>query len=58
MNTQKIVSRFNRDTVLFECEIGDGIESSMAMRYALEKAVESRADLSGADLSRASEKQG
>jgi hypothetical protein len=47
---QKIVSRWNSDTVLFECEVPEGIDSGLAMRHALEAAVKSGADLSGADL--------
>jgi hypothetical protein len=47
----KIVSRWNADTVLFECEAPEGMESGMHMRHALEKATEARAYLSGADLS-------
>ena len=50
-NTIKIVSRWDSSRVLFECEIPEGLDSGMAMRHALEKAVESRAYLSGADLS-------
>jgi hypothetical protein len=49
--TQKIVSRWDSSKVLFECEIPDGIDSGLAMRHALEKAVESRANLIGANLS-------
>ena len=49
--TVKIVSRWNSERVLFECEVPDGIESGLAMRHALEKAVESGANLSGANLS-------
>ena len=48
--TVKIVSRWNPETVLFECEAPAGIESGMAMRHALEKAVASGAYLSGAYL--------
>jgi hypothetical protein len=39
------------DEVLFECEVPEGIESGLMTRYVLEKAVESRANLSGAYLS-------
>jgi hypothetical protein len=46
----KIVSRWNADTVLFECEAPEGMESGMHMRHALEKATEARANLSGAYL--------
>ena len=48
--TVKIVSRWNSERVLFECEVPDGIESGLAMRHALEKAVESGANLSDAYL--------
>ncbi len=51
MTTQKIISRYNSATVLFECELPDGLASGLAMRHALEKAVEAGADLSDADLS-------
>ena len=51
MATQKIVSRWNSDKVLFECELPNGVASGLAMRHALEKATKERADLSGADLS-------
>jgi hypothetical protein len=46
----KIVSRFNSDTVLFECDAPEGLESGLYMRHALEKATEARKDLSGANL--------
>jgi hypothetical protein len=51
MAKQKIVSRYDSNTVLFECDVPDDIESGLAMRHALEKAVEARANLSGANLS-------
>jgi hypothetical protein len=51
MALTKIVSRHDSSNVLFECDVPDGVESGLAMRHALEKAVEARADLSGADLS-------
>ena len=51
--TQKIVSRWDSSKVLFECEIPAGLDSGLAMRHALERAVESRASLSDAYLSRA-----
>jgi hypothetical protein len=51
MATQKIVSRWNSDKVLFECELPEGIDNSLKMRHAVEKATESRANLSGANLS-------
>ena len=47
----KIVSRWDSEKVLFECEAPEGMESGLHMRHALEKATESGADLSGADLS-------
>jgi uncharacterized protein YjbI with pentapeptide repeats len=50
MAKQQIVSRFNSAKVLFECEIPEDVESGLAMRHALEKAVEARADLRGAYL--------
>ena len=36
--------------VLFECYVPHGVESSLAMRYALEEAVKAGADLTGANL--------
>jgi uncharacterized protein YjbI with pentapeptide repeats len=48
---QQIVSRWNSSTVLFECELPDGLDSGMAMRHALEQAVKSDANLSDANLS-------
>jgi len=45
---QKIFHRSN-SAVIFECEVPDE-NSGMAMRYALEKATQSGADLIGADL--------
>ena len=39
------------DAVLFECDVPDEIESGLAMRHALEKAVASDANLIGANLS-------
>jgi hypothetical protein len=53
MATQRIVSRWDPSKVLFECEIPDGLHSGLAMRHALETAVESGANLSGANLSNA-----
>jgi hypothetical protein len=47
--TIQIRHRFT-DAVLFECEAPDGLDSGLRMRHALEKAVESRADLRGANL--------
>jgi hypothetical protein len=46
-----IRSRWNSDTVLFECKVPADIESGLRTRYVLERAVEDRAVLSGADLS-------
>jgi uncharacterized protein YjbI with pentapeptide repeats len=48
--TIQIKHRFT-DAVLFECEAPEGLDSGLRMRHTLEKAVEVRADLSGADLS-------
>ena len=45
----QIKSRWT-DAVLFECEIPDDTPSGLAVRVALEKAVEANANLSGADL--------
>ena len=47
----QIRSRWNADTVLFECDAPDGLESGLYMRHALEKATQARANLSGANLS-------
>ena len=47
----KIVSRFDSERVLFECDAPEGLESGLYMRHALEKATQDRADLRGADLS-------
>jgi hypothetical protein len=47
---QRIVSRFDSTRVLFECEVPADMESGMALRHALEKAVGSGANLSGANL--------
>ncbi len=41
------------DAVLFECELPDGTQSGLATRHALEKAVNARADLDGANLAEA-----
>ena len=46
----KIVSRFDSNRVLFECDAPEGLESGFYMRHALEKATTARAYLSGADL--------
>jgi len=51
MTTQKIVSRWDSSKVLFECELPEGLASGLAMRHALEKAVQKNTDLSDADLS-------
>jgi hypothetical protein len=50
MNKIKIVSRWDADTVLFECDAPEGLESGLYMRHALEKATQARANLRGADL--------
>jgi len=50
-NTVRIVSHWDRERVLFECEAPADMASGLRTRYALEKAVESRANLSGAYLS-------
>ncbi|MFM9928181.1 pentapeptide repeat-containing protein [Variovorax sp. H27-G14] len=47
----RIVSRYNSDNILFECEAPEGLESGLHMRHALEKATQARRDLSGAYLS-------
>jgi hypothetical protein len=49
--TKQIVSRWDSSRVLFECEVPDGLDSGLAMRHALEKAVETGANLSCAYLS-------
>ena len=53
--THRIVSRWNSDHALFECEVPADVESVLRTRYALERATEHHAalrsvDLSGADL--------
>lgn len=45
----QIKHRFT-NAVLFECDVPDDVESGLATRHALEKAVVSGADLRGADL--------
>ena len=50
MITQKIVSRFYSSNVLFECELPEGLASGLAVRHALEKAVQQKAYLRGAYL--------
>ena len=51
----KIVSRWDSDRVLFECDLPEDTPSGMLMRHTLEKAVAQRprADLRSADLSSA-----
>jgi uncharacterized protein YjbI with pentapeptide repeats len=49
--TQKIVSRYDSELVLFECELPDGLDSGLSMRHALESATKASAYLRGADLS-------
>ena len=51
MTKHQIFSRYDGAKVLFECDLSDDIESRMAMRHALETAVERGANLSGANLS-------
>jgi uncharacterized protein YjbI with pentapeptide repeats len=51
MTKIQIRSRWNNDTVLFECDAPEGLESGLYMRHALEKATQARANLSGANLS-------
>jgi uncharacterized protein YjbI with pentapeptide repeats len=46
---QQIMHRYS-GTVLFECDLPDDTPSGLAMRHALEKAVASGANLSGAEL--------
>jgi uncharacterized protein YjbI with pentapeptide repeats len=46
----QIKHRFT-DAVLFECDVPDDIDSGLHTRHALEKAAQSRTNLSGADLS-------
>jgi len=48
MKTQ-ILHRYTR-AVLFECDVPDTVSSGMAMRHALEKAVDAKSNLSGAEL--------
>ncbi|KRB33373.1 pentapeptide repeat-containing protein [Acidovorax sp. Root70] len=50
MAKHQIKHRWN-DSVLFECDVPDDMASGLRTRYALERAVESRANLSGAYLS-------
>ena len=50
MAKHQIKHRWN-DSVLFECDVPDGMASGPRTRYALERAVESHAYLSGANLS-------
>ena len=51
MTTQTIFSCYDSKNVLFDCEVPDGLESGLAMRYALETAVAANCNLSGANLS-------
>ena len=51
MSKIQIVSRYDSDTILFECDAPEGLESGLYMRHALEKATEARKDLRGANLS-------
>ena len=46
----QIKHRWN-DSVLFECDVPEGLDSGLHLRHALEKATEARAYLSGANLS-------
>ena len=52
MAKHQIKHRWN-DSVLFECDVPDDMASGLRTRYALERAVESHANLSGANLSHA-----
>jgi uncharacterized protein YjbI with pentapeptide repeats len=45
----QIKSRYD-DSVIFECEVPDGLESGLRTRHVLEKAVEARAYLARANL--------
>ncbi len=47
----KIVSRWNNDRVIFECDVPEGLESGLHMRHALEKAIASGSNLSDCNLS-------
>ena len=49
MAKHQIKHRWN-NSVLFECDVPDDMESGLHARYALEKAVESSANLSSANL--------
>jgi hypothetical protein len=50
MAIQKIVSRYSSSNVLFECDVPDTVASGLAMRHALERAVDGGADLRDANL--------
>ena len=50
MAKHQINHRWN-DSVLFECDVPDNMESGLRTRHALEKAVDAGAYLSGANLS-------
>lgn len=47
---KRIVSVLDPSKVLYECEIPQGVEASMELRYALEYAVSDGVKLEGADL--------
>ena len=57
MAKHQIKHRWN-GSVLFECDVPDDMESGLRTRYALERAVESRANLSDANLSGAKWRDG
>ena len=38
------------ESVLYECEVPDGMSSGLSIRYALEQVVKARANLAGANL--------
>ncbi|HEY9138775.1 MAG TPA: DUF5758 domain-containing protein [Terriglobus sp.] len=46
----QIKNRWNGE-VLFECEVPEGLESGLHIRHALEKAIQAKTSLSGANLS-------
>jgi hypothetical protein len=50
MSIIKIVSRWNAEWVLYECNVPDDVASGLRMRHALEQATQARANLGGADL--------
>ena len=47
---QQIVSRYDNDKVLYECDVDDGITSATAVRHAVVRAISEGANLSDADL--------